>query len=949
MGDCGSGGTRSRAVWCTHTEGWTSHHANCDQQEKPESQRRCFKVCDWHLELFEWDVSGWGSCEPGGEAGPCIMAQHGLQRRSARCLQKLDRSVVAAEICEHLAPQPPLEQACLVPCPRDCVVTDFSPWSQCSGGCTNSLRHRTRAVIAPPLYGGAPCPNLTESQTCAAAACPLGEEEHTYSLKVGPWGECRLPHHEDASLDLGEDSGELNVSWLEGHKAQHRPHTGQVGYQTRAVSCVRSDGRHTVLSLCVQDAVPLTSKTCVIAKDCETSEWSAWSSCSQTCSWGDLAPGFRSRHRSVWSMAMGNGKLCPELEEKEACSTGGRELLKPCPRFSWRTSEWKACQVSLFDQQSPQHHKHAVLCGGGIQTREVYCVQITVEGEMHRLKEVSRPVDGKFCLGPAPSASQLCDLPCPSECAVSSWLAWGPCLPEDCRDRQGRRGFRMRQRHVIVDPVGTLAGCPHLVESIPCEDPTCYEWIVSAGICVADHGKCGPGKHILKTVCKSKKGSAQTEIHYSHSSIDRADTEILLEFKQRVKGSKVKKYHITFAQSFHVLMSWLVKSLVQQTACSVSGPSGPRAPIRAPVKVRRAAKAGVGPSWHFQQRSHTEDEKLGRLSKSGFNSAVAIVSKLRKACAKGECGGSQPQHGFEKLMNNRCPDSTRPETVRPCLLPCKKDCIVTPFSEWTRCPTACQPGNATAVKQSRYRIIIQDAANGGQTCPDTLYEERECEDIPVCPVYRWKTHRWSHCVLVPESVRQNVLGHNEACGHGLQSRAVTCLTENNESADVSECMKWAGPMPPLVQDCLIPCKDDCTFTPWSKFTACSFDCESTKTRRRSLTGRSRKRDKCQNTEVYPQVETELCPCEVFTSQPHGNWSDCIIGGGKLELQQGVQSHGDTKECGEGVRLRAIACYDKAGRLVEPSRCSSSGWATFSGFDSLIEALPWELRTLLVSK
>lgn len=247
VGDCGSGGTRSRAVWCTHTEGWTSHHANCDQQEKPESQRRCFKVCDWHLELFEWEVSGWGPCVPGGEAGPCVMAQHGLQRRSARCLQKLDRSVVAAEICEHLAPQPPLEQACLVPCPRDCIVTDFSSWSQCGGGCSTSLRHRTRAVIAPPLYGGAPCPNLTESQTCAAAACPLGEEEHTYSLKVGPWGECRLPRREDASLDLGEDSGELSASWLESHKAQHHPHMAQVGYQTRTVSCVRSDGRHAVL------------------------------------------------------------------------------------------------------------------------------------------------------------------------------------------------------------------------------------------------------------------------------------------------------------------------------------------------------------------------------------------------------------------------------------------------------------------------------------------------------------------------------------------------------------------------------------------------------------------------------------------------------------------------------------------------------------------------------
>lgn len=40
----------------------------------------------------------------------------------------------------------------------------------------------------------------------------------------------------------------------------------------------------------------------------------------------------------------------------------------------------------------------------------------------------------------------------------------------------------------------------------------------------------------------------------------------------------------------------------------------------------------------------------------------------------------------------RCPESTRPETVRACLLPCKKDCLVTAFSEWTPCPRLCPPG-----------------------------------------------------------------------------------------------------------------------------------------------------------------------------------------------------------------------------------------------------------------
>lgn len=66
--------------------------------------------------------------------------------------------------------------------------------------------------------------------------------------------------------------------------------------------------------------------------------------------------------------------------------------------------------------------------------------------------------------------------------------------------------------------------------------------------------------------------------------------------------------------------------------------------------------------------------------------------------------------------------------------------------------------------------------------------------------------------------------------------AVTCLSEQGGSAAVGDCVRWAGAMPALVQECHIPCKDDCTFTPWSKFTACSSDCDTARSRRRSLTG-----------------------------------------------------------------------------------------------------------------
>lgn len=65
------------------------------------------------------------------------------------------------------------------------------------------------------------------------------------------------------------------------------------------------------------------------------------------------------------------------------------------------------------------------------------------------------------------------------------------------------------------------------------------------------------------------------------------------------------------------------------------------------------------------------------------------------------------------IWTDRCPDSTRPETVRPCLLLCKKDCIVTPFSEWTRCPTTCQPGKPLKREQNFGQTVTSIAMGIG--------------------------------------------------------------------------------------------------------------------------------------------------------------------------------------------------------------------------------------------
>lgn len=52
----------------------------------------------------------------------------------------------------------------------------------------------------------------------------------------------------------------------------------------------------------------------------------------------------------------------------------------------------------------------------------------------------SRPVENKLCQGLVPEMSQLCQIPCPTECEVSLWGAWGPCTFENCDDQAGSKG-----------------------------------------------------------------------------------------------------------------------------------------------------------------------------------------------------------------------------------------------------------------------------------------------------------------------------------------------------------------------------------------------------------------------------------------------------------------------------------------------------------------------------
>lgn len=196
--ECGPGGSQSRAVWCAHSEGWTTLHTNCPQSKRPDNQQTCFRVCDWHKDLYDWQLGAWNQCMPVSLRNSaitrpvvCTRGEEGIQTREVACVQKSNSAPAVDAICEYFEPKPRLEQACLIPCPQDCVVSEFSPWSLCSKTCGMGLQNRIRSVLAPPLFEGSACPNLTEFQICHEEECE--DEESMYSLRVGSWGDCIMP------------------------------------------------------------------------------------------------------------------------------------------------------------------------------------------------------------------------------------------------------------------------------------------------------------------------------------------------------------------------------------------------------------------------------------------------------------------------------------------------------------------------------------------------------------------------------------------------------------------------------------------------------------------------------------------------------------------------------------------------------------------------------------
>ena len=63
------------------------------------------------------------------------------------------------------------EEVCLIPCPVDCIMSDWSPWSDCSTSCETGSQMRYRHIKQMPSDGGRQCPSLDNAGKVNTLEC----------------------------------------------------------------------------------------------------------------------------------------------------------------------------------------------------------------------------------------------------------------------------------------------------------------------------------------------------------------------------------------------------------------------------------------------------------------------------------------------------------------------------------------------------------------------------------------------------------------------------------------------------------------------------------------------------------------------------------------------------------------------------------------------------------
>lgn len=249
--------------------------------------------------------------------------------------------------------------------PQDCQW-EWQEWSSCSSTCGTGRQVRQSTIVRSPRNNGQRCPTPmpTEERACNSNPCP-----QNCVMGWDNWSQC--------SKTCG----------------------GGVMTRTEIVKVPAAHGGQSCPQPYTEEA-PCATAQC--PRDC-ISEWSEWSTCSQTC-----GGGVRSRNRLILQQASRGGAAClGDAVEYEECGT------RSCPQdceYTW--GAWGACSAE---------------CDGGIRRKSKEIMKLAANGGVPCLPEWERPFDEEVCntqacavTGNPASCDGHCNNIAPSGCGCDS-------------------------------------------------------------------------------------------------------------------------------------------------------------------------------------------------------------------------------------------------------------------------------------------------------------------------------------------------------------------------------------------------------------------------------------------------------------------------------------------------------------------------------------------------
>ena len=365
---CSCNATQSRSVLCSGSDGNPYSLSMCNGTgAMPASAQSCTVPSSCYS--FAFNYSAWSACSQTCDSG--------VQTRAATCLLYSEPAVELplANCTAAGATLQSLSSSCNV---QSCTyMWQSTAYGACSADCGGGVATRAstcyRAInggsqqmtAADCVAQGLPAPS--DSEACNSQACDV------YGWSYGSWTSC------NASCGGG--------------------------LQTRTALCMdvttnqQADAQH-----CTALQQPVTSQQCN-TQLCPSLQWlyGGWSDCSATC-----GGGVESRSVQCWDSVYGqwypNASCSAVLSSPlvlQSCNTDA--CPSPPPAYYWQASPyWAACPV---------------VCGGGVQYRNVSCID----------PRNSLPVSTSLCnVSSEPPTSQACNT---RTCNIYSWVVsgWSVC------------------------------------------------------------------------------------------------------------------------------------------------------------------------------------------------------------------------------------------------------------------------------------------------------------------------------------------------------------------------------------------------------------------------------------------------------------------------------------------------------------------------------------------